>query len=208
MGIGVHQVFVLNALFFILVLEVLSCKFHTGVSWWPDDLMLITDTQNECISKLNAWKAGMESRGFHVNKKKTKFMVCSVDLDVLQKSSNYPCAVCCKGVCNNPIECVQVKLLVNKKCSGITGQLVNVQNYNCRRCKDESRPIDGRPMTQVDVAGTNLGVEDTFWPWIKRAIQRAPRHIPSVWLNISFIAVQLYFSLRESVWTFTCLQLA
>ena len=37
-----------------------------------DDLLLITNTQAECISKLNAWKAGMESKELHVNMKKTK----------------------------------------------------------------------------------------------------------------------------------------
>ena len=35
--------------------------------------MLIAFTQ-ECISKLKAWKAGMESKGLRVNMKKTKFM--------------------------------------------------------------------------------------------------------------------------------------
>ena len=91
-------------------------------------------------------------------------MVSGVDLDVLQKSGEYPCAVCCKGVGNNCIKCLQCKLWVHKRCSGITGRLVNVWNYVhlCLRCKGESRPIDGRPMTQVDVESTKLDVEDTF----------------------------------------------
>ena len=35
-------------------------EFRTGVPWeilYADDLMLIADTQEECISKLKAWKA-------------------------------------------------------------------------------------------------------------------------------------------------------
>ena len=78
LGVGVHQGSVLSPLLFILVLEVLSCEFNTGVAWellYADDLLFITDTQEECISKLKAWKAGMESKRLHVNIKKTKFLV-------------------------------------------------------------------------------------------------------------------------------------
>ena len=44
----------------------------------------------------------MESKGLHVNMKKIKFMVSGVYLDVLQKSGNCPCPVCCKGVGKTP----------------------------------------------------------------------------------------------------------
>ena len=133
-GVGVHQDSVLSPLLFILVLEALSRKFRTGVPWellYTDDLVLIADTQKECISKHKAWKAGMESRGLCVDMKETKFVVSGVDLDVLQKSGNYPCVVCSKGVCNNSIECLQCKLWVHKRCSGMTGRLMNVRNYIC-----------------------------------------------------------------------------
>ena len=112
--------------------------------------------------KLKAWKAGMESKGLRFNMKKTKFMVSGVDLDVLQKSGKYPCAVCCKGVSNDSIKCLQCKLWVRKRYSSITGWLVNAWNYTCPRCKGNSRPIDSRAMTQVDVEGIELDVEDTF----------------------------------------------
>ena len=131
MGVSVHQGSLLSPLLFILVLEALSHKFCTGVPWellYADDLVFIADTQ-ECISKLKALTAGMESKRLHANMKKTKFMVSCVDLDVLQKSGKYPCAVCCKGVGNDSIECSQCKLWVHKRCSGITGRLVNARNY-------------------------------------------------------------------------------
>ena len=52
---------------FILVLESLWHKFGTGVPWellYADDLVLNADTQEECISNVKAWKAGMWNKGF------------------------------------------------------------------------------------------------------------------------------------------------
>ena len=60
--------------------------------------MLTVDTQEECISKLKVWKAGMESEGLHVNMRKTKFLVSGDGHDVLKKSVKYPCALSCSGV--------------------------------------------------------------------------------------------------------------
>ena len=74
-GVGVHQDSVLSPLLFILVPEVLSREFHTGVPWellYADDLAVIADTLAECITKLKVWKNGMENRGLSVNIKKTK----------------------------------------------------------------------------------------------------------------------------------------
>ena len=65
-GVGVHQGSVLSPLLFILVLEALSHEFRTGVPWellYADDLVVIADSLEECISKLRVWKAGMESKG-------------------------------------------------------------------------------------------------------------------------------------------------
>ena len=87
--------------------------------------MLIADTQEKCISKLKAWKVGMESKELGVNMKKMKkFMVSGVDLDILKKSGKNPCVVCCYGVGYNSMECSQCELWVHKKCSGITSRLV------------------------------------------------------------------------------------
>ena len=121
-GVGVHQGSVLSLLLFIRVLEALSREFRTGVPWellYADDLVFIADTQEECISKLKAWKAGMESKGIRVNMKKTKFLVSDDGQDVFQKSGKYPCAVCCSGVGRNSILCSQCMLWVHKTCSGI-----------------------------------------------------------------------------------------
>ena len=97
-GVGVHQGSPLSLLLFILKLMALLREFRTGVLWellYTDELVLIVDTQEECVSKLQAWKADKESKGFHLNRKKTKFLVSDDDQDVLQKFGKYPCAFCC-----------------------------------------------------------------------------------------------------------------
>ena len=164
-GVGVHQGSVLSPLLFILVLEALSREFRTGVPWellYADDLVIIADSMEECIAKLKAWKSGMESKGLRVNLKKTKILVSGVGLDKLKPATKFPCAVCLKGVRENSIECSQCKHWVHKRCSGVKGRLVSDPDFVCQRCQGLARPIDGRPVTQVEVDGTNLDVEPTF----------------------------------------------
>ena len=62
----------------------------------------------------------------------------------------------------NSISCSQCKLWVHKKCSVIKGRLNVNPDYVCPRCLDQAHPIDGRPVTQVDVDGTLLDVEASF----------------------------------------------
>ena len=95
--------------------------------------------------------------------KKTKFLISGVGLNLLQDSGEFPCAICRSGVGVNSIECSQCKLWVHKKCSGLTGRLVADPEFVCQRCRGVACPIDGRPVTHVDVDGTQLDVEATFW---------------------------------------------
>ena len=86
--------FLLSTLLFILVhvLETLSHKLRTGVPWqllYAGGLALISGPLEECISKLKAWNTGMESKGFHVNMKKTKFLGPAILTHVSQQGS--PC---------------------------------------------------------------------------------------------------------------------
>ena len=50
----------------------------------------------------------------------------------------------------------------HKKCSGVRGRLAEDPDYVCPRCCDQARPIDNRPVTQVDVDGTLLDMKSNF----------------------------------------------
>ena len=165
-GVGVHQGSELSPLFFIMVLETLSCEFSLVVPWeilYADDLVIIADSMGECITKLKAWKANMEEKGLRVNMKKTKILVSGLGLDQLQNSGKYPCAVCRRGVRSNSIRCSQCKFWVHKKCCGIVGRLSADPEFFYPRCHGEARPIIGRSETQLDVDGTLLDVEASFF---------------------------------------------
>ena len=164
-GVGVHQGSVLSPLLFIHVLEALSRQFHTGVPWellYADDLAVMADSLEECIARLKVWKEGMERKGLRVNMKKTKLMVSGPRLDLLCDSGAFPCAVCRSGVGVNSIQCSQCMYWVHKKCSGVRGRLAEDPDYVCPRCCDHARPIDNRPVTQVDVDEMQLDVESNF----------------------------------------------
>ena len=151
--VGVHQGSVLSPLLFIIVLEALSREFWAGVPWedlpvYADDLVIIADPLEECVRRLLIWKEAIEKKGLRVNARKTKVMICGTGLDLLQSSSEYPCAVCRTEVGNNSIYCNGCKLWVHKKCSGLQRQMP-IPDYRCARCMGNARPIDGRPQNKV-----------------------------------------------------------
>ena len=162
--VGVHQGSVLSPLLFIIVLEALSREFRAGVPWedlYADDLVIITETLEECVRRLLVWKEAMEKKGLRVNAGKTKIMICGMGLDLLQSSGKYPCAVCRTGVGSNSIYCNGCKHWVHKKCSGLK-RLVENPDYRCARCQGTARPIDGRPQTEVLVGPDKLEVVASF----------------------------------------------
>ena len=118
--VGVHQGSVLSPLLIIIVLEALSREFRSGVPWedlYADDLAIIAESLEECVRRLLTWKEAMEEKGLRVNAGKTKIMICGTELDLLQSSGEFPCAVYRTGVGSNSIFCKGCKHLVHKKCS-------------------------------------------------------------------------------------------
>ena len=67
--VGVHQGSVLSPLLFIIVLEALSREFCSGVPWedlYADDLVIISESLEECVRRLLTWKEAMEKKGLRV----------------------------------------------------------------------------------------------------------------------------------------------
>ena len=106
--VGDHQGSVFSPMLFIIVLEALSREFRSGVPWedlYADDLVIIAESLEECVRRLLTGKEAMEKKGLRVNAGKTKIMICGMGLDLLQSSSEFPCAICCTGVGSSSIFC-------------------------------------------------------------------------------------------------------
>ena len=162
--VGVHQGSVLSPLLFVIVLEALSREFRAGVPWedrYADDLVIIADSLEECVSRLLIWKEAMVKKGLRVNAGKTKVMICGTGLDLFPSSDEYLCAVCCTGVGNNSNYCNGCKIWVHKKCSGLQ-RLTPNPDYRCARCMGNARPIDGRPQNEVQGGPDKLEVVASF----------------------------------------------
>ena len=135
--VGVHQGSVLSPLLFIIVLEALSKEFREGLPWellYADDLALIAESETELLEKIKRWKDGMEGKGLRVNMGKTKVMKCHVRSGQVEDSGKWPCGVCRKGVGNNAINCTVCKKWVHKRCSGISGKLQDIGEFQCSKC--------------------------------------------------------------------------
>ena len=159
-NVGVHGS-VLSPVF-IIILEALSREFCTGVPWellYADDLTLIAQSLEECITKFEAWKSGMENKGLCVNCKKTKFMISGIGLGQLRDSGAFPCGVCRTGVGANSVLCSQCSFWIHKKCSGVIGRSSDNPEYICHpRCQGTAHPIDGRPINDVLVDEVKMDV--------------------------------------------------
>ena len=65
---------VLSPVLFIIVLEALPQEFQSGCPWellYADDLVIIADTMDELLYKLDLWKKHLEAKGLRVNMEKT-----------------------------------------------------------------------------------------------------------------------------------------
>jgi len=83
-------------------------EFTVTVPWelYADDLVVISETEDELIKRLNEWKNNVENRGMRVNMNKTKVMISGEWQKVMQKTVKLPCVVCSRGTGNNSIQWV------------------------------------------------------------------------------------------------------
>ena len=122
--VGVHQGSVLSPLLFVIVLEALSREFREGLPMellYADDLVLMAETEELLVEKIQKWRKGMEEKGLRVNLGKTKVMKCEVRTGQAENSGKFPCGVCRKGIGANSILCTKCSLC---QLCGSTGGVV------------------------------------------------------------------------------------
>jgi len=130
--------------------------------FFADDLVVIAETEDDLIKRLNKWKDNVENRGtiFIINE--TKVMFSGERPNVVQKAVRWPCGVCGRGVGNNSIQCTtcSCQKWVHKKCSGIKGIMYKVmKTFFCRSCVN----LVTSTGTSVDIGvNANLELLDNF----------------------------------------------
>ena len=70
-----HQGSALSPLLFVIVMEAISRKFRVALPWellYVDDLVVIAETEEDLIKRLNEWKNNVENRGMRVNMNKNQ----------------------------------------------------------------------------------------------------------------------------------------
>jgi len=156
-----HQGSALSPLLFLIVMEAISRKFRVALPWellYADDLVVIAETEDDLIKRLNGWEDNMENR---VNMNKTKVMISGELQKQVQKAVRWPCGVCGRGVGSNSIQCISCQKWVHKKCSDIKGSIVKVmKSFTCKDCLN---PVTSASRTSVDIGATaNLELVDKF----------------------------------------------
>ena len=114
---------------------------------YADDLVVIAETEDDLITRLNEWKDNVEIRGMRVNMNKTKVMISEEWRKVMQKTAGWPCGICGRGVGNNSIQYTSCQKWVHKKCSSIKGSISKAMKpFICRGCVT---PVTGMGRTSV-----------------------------------------------------------
>ena len=124
-----HQGSALSLLLLVIVIEAISREFGVALPWellYADDLVVIAETEDDLIKRLNERKDNVVIRGKRVNMNKTKVMISGERQKQVQKAVRWPYGVCDRGVGSNSIQCISCQKWVHKKCSGIKGSMVKV----------------------------------------------------------------------------------
>ena len=65
---------------------------------YADALVVIAETEEDLIKRLNEWKNNVKNRRMRVNMNETKVMISGERQKPVQKAARWPCGVCGRGV--------------------------------------------------------------------------------------------------------------
>jgi len=82
---------------------------------FADDLVVIAETEDDLIKRLNESKDNVENRGMRVNLNKTEVMISGEWLKVTQKAVRWSCGVRGRGVGKYSIQCTSCQKWVHRK---------------------------------------------------------------------------------------------
>ena len=115
-----------------LVIQVMTIDWVPWEDLYADGIVIIAYSMEEYVHKLLTWKEGMERKKLSERGEDDNH-----GLDLLQRSGNFPCAICRTGVGR-----------VTHACTGCTRSAVGssafkmTQNYRCPICQGTAPPID------------------------------------------------------------------
>jgi len=145
-------------------MESLSAEFRVALPWellYADDLVVIAETEDHLIKRLNEWKDNVENRSMRVNMNKTKVMISVEWQKVMQKAVRWQSGICGRDIGNNSIQCTSCQKWVHRKCSGINGSMYKVmKTFVCRDCVN---PVTSTRCINLDIGvNANLELVDKF----------------------------------------------
>jgi len=164
--VGIHQGSALSPLLFVIVVEAMSREFRVALPWellYADDLVVIAETEEDLIKRLNEWKNNVDNRGIRVNINKAKVMIDKWRTSEAVAEGCKMAMWCMWQRCwSNSIQCTSCRKWVHKKCSGIKRSMYKVmRSFSCRGCSNPVIISTGH--TSVDIgASANLEIVDNF----------------------------------------------
>jgi len=81
--------------------EAIAREFRVALPWellYADALVVIAETEEDLIKRLNEWKNNVKNRRMRVNMNETKVMISGERQKPVQKAARWPCGVCGRGV--------------------------------------------------------------------------------------------------------------
>jgi len=94
-------------------LFVFASFFRVALPWellYADDLVMIDETEDDPIKRLNEWKDFVENRGMRVNK--TKVMISGERQKVRQQAVRWPCGVYGRGIGVIIVDCIIIDSVI------------------------------------------------------------------------------------------------